>query len=189
MDNVPSLSAAKSLIRERRLQEAVAMLGRIIAQKSSESGEAAYCLAILYHSGSGVAKDLNQAEKFFLVAEEYGCRLATYRLGGMYYRRGEFKKAYDSFQSVAQDNPSAAYWAYRVLIADRLVDKDPDASRKHLNNAAAQGHVVAQRTLAIRYVLGREGFAKIPRGFVLYAKAIANIFRIVVVHDDKMKYE
>jgi TPR repeat protein len=189
MDNAPSLKTAKLLIRERRLQEAAAMLDRIIDQKSNESGEAAYSLGILYHSGGGVAKDLNEAEKFFLVAERYGNPLATYRLGGMYYRRGDFKKAYDSFRSVAQDNPSAAYWAYRVLIADRRVDKDPDASRKHLNNAAAQGHVVAQRTLAMRYVLGREGFAKIPCGFVLYAKAMVDIFRVVVIHDDKMKYE
>lgn len=189
MDKADSLTAAKLLLRERRLQEAVAMFDRIIDEKSNESAEAAYCQGILYHSGSGVPKDLDQAEKFFLVAERYGYPLASYRLGGMYYRRGDFKRAYDSFRSVAQDNPSAAYWAYRVLIADRRLDKDPDASIKHLNNAAAQGHVVAQRTLAIRHVLGREGLLKIPLGFVLYAKAVANIFKVVVIDNDKMKYE
>ncbi|HEX5315131.1 MAG TPA: hypothetical protein VFX22_00660, partial [Candidatus Kapabacteria bacterium] len=85
MDNAASLNAAKLLLRERRLQEAVAMFDRIIDEKSNESAEAAYCLGILYHSGSGVAKDLNEAEKYFLAAERYGYPLASYRLGGMYY--------------------------------------------------------------------------------------------------------
>jgi uncharacterized protein len=188
MNNVPSLSTAKSMLRQNQFQEAIAIFERITNEKSEDSAEAAYCLGIVHQSGSGVPKDANEAAKYYLKAEKFGYPMATYRLGGIYYRLGELQKAYDSFRSVAQSNPSAAYWAYRVLIVNRRLDSDPDASEKYLNSAAEQGHVVAQRDIAKRYISGKEGLQKIPYGLRLYARAVRRIFQ-VINKGEKMKYQ
>jgi|NitcycUWRROWE17A_1032939.scaffolds.fasta_scaffold00106_3 uncharacterized protein len=188
MNNVPSLGTAKSLLKENRFQEAIAIFERITNDQSKDSAEAAYCLGILYHSGNGVPKNVDEAAKYYLIAEQSGHPMATYRLGGIYHRLGELQKAYDSFRSVARSNPSAAFWSYRLLTTDRHLDSDPDASEKYLNSAAEQGHVRAQRIIAMRYILGEEGLLKIPYGLQLFFNVVRNAFR-VANKGEKMKYD
>ena len=188
MNNVSSLSTAKSLLKQNQFQDAIAIFERITNDKSEDSAEAAYCLGILHESGSGVPKDINKAARYYLMAGQSGYPMAAYRLGGIYYKLGELKKAYDSFRSVAQSNPSAAYWAYGLLMTNRQLDSDPDASEKYLSSAAEQGHVRAQRIIAMRYISGKEGLLKIPHGFRLFANLVRNTFR-VTNKGEKMKYQ
>jgi TPR repeat protein len=188
MNNTPSLSAAKDLVTERRYQEAKAIFERITNERSADSPEAAYCLGIIYQTGSGVPKNVDEAARYYLVAEQSGYPMATYRLGGIYHRRGDLQKAYVSFRSIAQSNPSAAYWAYRLLMIRSQLDSDPDAPAKYLNIAAEQGHVRAQRTIMMRYISGQEGLLKIPHGLRLLPKVVVDIFR-VTLKDEKMKYD
>jgi TPR repeat protein len=189
MNNSASLSAAKIMVKEDRFQEAKVVFERITNEKSIDSAEAAYCLGIIHHTGSGVTKNVDEAAKYFLIASQSGHAMATYRLGGIYYRRHELQKAYDSFQSVAQRIPAASYSAYRLLMTEKRLDSDPEASEKYLNSAAEQGHVLAQRTIAMRYVSGKEGLLKIPYGLALFAKAVSNIIRTVIIKNEKVKYE
>jgi TPR repeat protein len=188
MSDASSLSAAKNMLRTGRFPEAIAILERIINEKSMDSAEAAYCLAIVHHTGSGVSKNIGEAEKYYLIAEQYGHPLATWRLADFYYRRGELQKAYDSYRSIAQNIPSAAYWAYRLLTINRQLDSDSNASEKYLNSAVEQGHALAQRIVAVRYLSGKEGLLKIPYGLALFIQASFNIFR-VVLKGEKLKYE
>jgi TPR repeat protein len=188
MSDVSSLSAAKNMLRGQRFPEAIAIFERIINEKSMDSAEAAYCLAIVHHTGSGVPKSVGEAEKYYLIAEQYGHPLATWRLAGIYYSRGELQKSYNSYRSIAHNIPSAAYWAYQLLTIDNSLDDDSNASEEYLNSAADQSHALAQRIIAMRYVSGNEGLLKIPYGLALFIWATFNIFR-VVLKGEKLKYE
>jgi TPR repeat protein len=183
-----SLVKAKTMLRQKRFQEAIALLEKILDEKFEDYAEAAYCLGIIHHTGSGVPKSVDEAANYYLMVEQSGHPMATYRLGGIYFRRGELQKAYNSFRSVAQKNPSGAYWAYRVLKANAQIDSDPAARREYLYSAVEQGHVVAQRDIAIEYISGKEEWQKIPYGLFLYAKAMVRIAQAVNAHE-KMKYE
>src|SRR6266478_8524325 len=107
MNDTASLNAAKIMLREKRFQEAIAIFEAVANGKSDASAEAAYCLGIIYHSGEGAAANIVDATKYYLIAEQLGYSMATYRLGGVYNKRGEIPKAYESYQAVAQNNPSA----------------------------------------------------------------------------------
>jgi hypothetical protein len=61
--------------------------------------------------------------------------------------------------------------------------------RAESNSAAEQGHVLAERAIAMTYVSGRNGFLKIPYGLALYAKVVCDIIRVVAIKNEKMKYK
>ncbi len=165
MNDTSSLNAAKVMLREGQLQDAIAIFEQIISDNSDELVEAAYCLGILHQSGNGIAKNINEAKKYYLIAEKSGYVLATYRLGGIYYRSDEFQKAYVSYRAVAQKIPSAAYWAHRLLLANKHLDDDPGACETYLNSAAQQGHVLALRVISMEYLSGKRGLVKILVGY------------------------
>jgi TPR repeat protein len=189
MNSGSSLSAAKKMLHGKRFQWAAAIFERIANENSEDSAEAAYCLGIMHHTGSGVPGNVDEAAKYYLIAARSGHPMATYRLGHIYQERGDLLNAYDSFRSTAESIPSAAYWAYRLLSTDGKLDSDPDASEKYVNSAAKQGHVRAQRVIAIRYLSGKEGLLKMPYGLALYARLAHDIVRVVIIKNEKMKYE
>jgi TPR repeat protein len=188
MKDAPFLSVAKKLLRENRFQEAIVLFEKIVSDRTQYSAEAAYCLGIIHHTGNGVPKSVQDAEKYYLMAAQSGHAVAIFRLGRIYYDHGEFQKAYNLFKSAAKTNPSGAYWAYRVLSAHGQFDNDVNAGEEYLKSAAERGHVLAQRTLATRYIVGSKGVLKIPYGLLLYAKVVYNIIR-VINRGEKMKYE
>jgi uncharacterized protein len=188
MDSISRLNSAKIKVKQGQFQEAITLFEAIAKERSDASPEAAYCLAILYQSGSGLPVNLEEAIRYYSIAEQAGYSMATYRLAGIYQRRGEAHKAFNSYRSIAQINPSAAYWSYRLLVSDNLLDTDPQASDKYLNSAADQGHVLAQRDKSIKYALGKKGALKIPYGLYLFVKMAYNSFH-VTARGDKLRYE
>lgn len=188
MNDAPSLNTAKTLLKEKRYREATAILERVTNDNSEDSADAAYCLGIVHHLGGDVPKNVDEATKYYLMAAQSGHPMATYRLGFIYRERNELQKSYDSFRLIAQSNPSAAYWAYQLLSADNKLDSDPNASEKYLNSASEQGHVLAQKIIAMRYISGKEGLLKIPYGLRLFVKVVRNTFR-VTNKGEKLKYD
>jgi TPR repeat protein len=187
MNDTASLNAAKTMLREKRFQEAIATFEAVANGKSDASAEAAYCLGIIYHSGEGAPANIDDATQYYLIAEQSGYSMATYRLAGIYNKQCELQKAYDSYQTVAQNNPSAAYWAYRLLALDKNLDTNPNASDKYLNTAAERDHVLAQRIIAMKYISGRNGFLNVPYGLYLFLKMAWNAVR-VTSKGEKLKY-
>jgi TPR repeat protein len=177
------------MLREKRYEWARASFERLIGEDSCDKGEAAYCLAIMHHIGSGIQKSLDEAAKYYLVAKQQGHPMATYRLATIYEQRGELQNAYQLYCAAADTVPSAAYWAYRLLNRERILDDDPQAAEKYLNSAAEKGHVVAERTIAMRYLCGEAGLLKIPYGVALFCKALFHIIQVVIIKSEKMRYE
>lgn len=67
------------------------------------------------------------------------------------------------------------------------MDNPSDSSQFYLRLAAENGHVLAKRILAIRYMRGRVGLSNIPRGVIMHIRAVNNIIH-AVNYDDKIKY-
>jgi TPR repeat protein len=189
MNVSPSLNAAKNMLRERRFDWAAATFERLIREDSFDSGEAAYCLAIMHHTGSGVEKSIDEAAKYYLIASQHSHSMGAYRLAEIYQRRGKVQEAYSLYRAVADNVPSAAYWAYRLLLNDKNLDQDPKAIEKYLNSAAEQGHIKAKRVIAMRYLSGQNGIIKIPYGAALFCKMIFSGILTVIIKNQKMKYE
>jgi TPR repeat protein len=187
MNDTSSLNAAKKMLQEKRFQEAISNFERISKSASKDAPEAAYCLGMINQIGSGVPANIEEAKKHYLIAERSGYAMATYRLAVIYRDNGEPEKAYRSFQAIAHDNPSAAYWAHWLLQNNNRLDDDPHASERYLNSAAEQGHVLALRIIAMRFVSGNKGITKIPYGLKLFLKMSLNTRR-VVNRNEKLKY-
>lgn len=99
MSNSAVLSA-KKYAREKQFRWAAATFERIINQESRGSAEAAYCLGIMHHTGSGVPENVYEATRYYLNVKQYGHPMAIYRLGFIYHARRELQKTYDSFRSL-----------------------------------------------------------------------------------------
>ncbi|TAL83794.1 MAG: sel1 repeat family protein [Beijerinckiaceae bacterium] len=188
MDNgTISLNQAKRDLKQKKFSDALPVLERLVTAESKASGEAAYCLGILYQSGNGVPVNLERAKTYYSVAAEAGYLMGTYRLGGIYHEEGELGRAYQCYKAVANCNPSAAYWAFRIVTDNNDLDSDPNAPETFLSMAAEQGHVLAQRIIAMKYISGKNGFSKIPWGARLFVKMALATAR-AVNKDDKLKY-
>jgi len=189
MDGFLSLASAKNKLRDRQYEEATRMFEQILKRDMGGAAEAAYCLGIIYHTGSGVPKDVDEAERYYNLARHSGHTMATYRLAGIFQRRGDARKAYDFYRTIAPINPSASYWAYRMLAENESLDQAQDAGERYLSAAAEQGHVLAQRVVALKYASGKMGLVHVPLGIVMLARNAFNIIMTVAIRHDRMKYK
>jgi TPR repeat protein len=189
MNDAEQLRAAKDMVRANRFGEARAAFESLSKLDSIEGIDALYCLAIIHYTGSGVEKNSDEAIRYFILAHERGHLMASYQLAGIFEKTGELENAYKVYQWAAPHLPAAAYRAYLLLRANSRLDSDPNAREKYLVMAADQGHVLARRKMAVRVLLGREGWHKIPYGVFLVAKTTVNVFCAVVIKGDRLKYE
>jgi TPR repeat protein len=190
MIDAPSLRKARAMLREKKFQEAIAVFERLIDDRSEDGFVAAYSLGIVHELGAGVPASEDKAIEHFLFAERSGrVPMATYQLARIYMKRGEIQKAYDSYRIIARTNPSAAYRAYRLLVTNKRLDIDPGASDRYLESAADQGHVLAQRLIALNFLKGKKGVLNIPHGVKMFVEVVFNIFRVVVMTQEKLKYQ
>jgi TPR repeat protein len=180
----PKFLEPKRLLEAGQTREAIDVYERLLAEGGEHVSDAAYSLGIIYHSGIGVPEDSNKAHEYYRKAEHLGNAMATYRLGSLHHREGDTEQALKSFEKVAETNPSAAYWAYRIH-AQR---SDGQAnSAKYLTLAAGQGHILAARIVAVGFARGDHGIDKIPRGIFMYARSIASATK-ALWRKDKLKY-
>ncbi|MGB7035254.1 MAG: hypothetical protein WBD71_06985 [Xanthobacteraceae bacterium] len=81
-----ALLSAKKYAREKQFRWAAATFERIINQESRDSAEAAYCLGIMHHTGSGVPENVYEA------ASNMGTRWLFTASGLSITRVASFKK-------------------------------------------------------------------------------------------------
>lgn len=181
------LNNAKTLLKNKNYHEAISAFDNIVASDSACVGEAAYCLGIIYQSGEAAPKDIKRAEAYYRIADERSYAMAAYRLGGIYNNNCMYADAFVFFKKIAENNPSAAYWAYRLIVDKKIPNHEEDIN-VYLELAAAQGHILAERALAFRYICGRKGIRNIPKGFFRYVKMARNAAN-VINSGDKLKYQ
>lgn len=119
-----------------------------------------------FQTGTGVAADQAQAERWYRLSFEGGCQQAQLRLGSIYTRRREFEQCEKIYEVGAREDwaPALYYLAWAKLrqpkTPERLV-----AARNLLEQAAALGDLGAEMDLVVLMSRGRFGLRLIPRGF------------------------
>ena len=183
----PSLVQAKELLKSGKFKEAIDIYQSLLAERSDGAAEAAYNLGIVYQVGSGVNVNIAEAEKYYRLADSLGYKMATYRIANLLFKSGNIDEALLFYEKIAESNPSAAYWSYRILNKKNTVNDRAVFVDHYLELAANQGHVLAQRAIAMNFLKGEKGIFKIPLGVKLYINTLVNMTR-VVKRDDKLKY-
>jgi TPR repeat protein len=181
------LDTAQRATHAGSYSEAIPTFRRLTENESIIGGEAAYCLAVLYETGSGVVQSSDEAERLFAQSETYGYSPATYQLAGYSLRKGQLKDALERYRSVAEQNPSAAYWVYRLLAENPELRTETNEEQLYLKLAVKQGHLMARKALLLAKIKGRHGITAIPSGVAGLLPLYRAMFR-AVKDRDKSKF-
>jgi hypothetical protein len=185
VENLGRLNSVRRHIHEGQIDEGIKQCLELVELGSAEAQD---YLGILYCVGIGVPKDRAKAEYYFLLSHNRGYAMGTYHLAGEYQRESKTKEALELHKSIAEINPSAAYWAFRDL--ETLALENDELNReadKYLRLASQMGHAQANKTIAIRTIKGNYGLIKIPYGIYLLVKAIVFGVRSVT-KGERFKY-
>lgn len=164
MIETSDLALAQKAFRDGNCEQALPIFLKIMNSESNDKAMAAYCLGIIFETGEGVVADDRKAEEYYLISEKAGYQMATYRIGSILHRRGEFEGSFEKFGMIADMNPSAAYWAYR-LRKDLPVLFEQEPTYDYFRSLAIrQGHLLAKRDEAKERAFGAKGISKIPGG-------------------------
>ncbi len=185
MEDISRLNSARRHLHQGRVAEAIREYMELAHQGSAE---AAYCLGNLYQSGRSVPKDLRKTEDYFKLSHDRGYAIATYHLAGVYWYESKLQEALTLYKSIANKNPSAAFWAFRCLKRLALGRKElEEEAQKYLIQAKNMGHIEALRIVSIQTAMGKYGLSKIPTGIVQLF-SVAAVAQQSMRNGDRMKY-
>jgi TPR repeat protein len=143
-------------------------------------GTAGYMLK----NGTGIARDLVQAEEWYLRAYRAGSDYALIWLGHLYLESNRLEKATEVFRAGVDRGfaPAMYYLAWSYWKSGDWPQKRDDAMSL-LQRGAAAGDLVAQRFLVSSMLRGRFGLRRVPAGFRLLSE-IAND-EAKIIEDDQ----
>ena len=144
-ENRAEIERAVSLVESKKYKEAFSLF-----EKMAEAGdpEAQHNLALLYRTGKGVEKNLEQSGHWFRKAADQGVSDAQYYLGYM-YDTGEGVKqnrkyAYVWYRKAAEQGHGLAQINLGILYANGLgIQQDIEQAYLWFHVAAAQGYKAA----------------------------------------------
>ncbi len=122
-------------------------------------------LGWMYHTGTGVDKDLDKAKQYYQQAADSGSPIARHYLGTLYRAKGSFNDALHWFELAAKDGylPSI-YWAGSMYLLGEGISQDVKKAEIYLRTATEKGHVYARRDLALALIKGSFGHREIVKG-------------------------
>ncbi len=119
-------------------------------------------LGYAYEMGFGVARDLQEAKKWYEMAYEKGSALALTQLGGLYFQQRNYAAAEQIFsRGVLMNDISSMYWLARIYLnnGEKLSE-----TLNLLERATDNGHIYAERALGGLLLSGRFGIIGMIRG-------------------------
>lgn len=132
------------------------------------SAWSAMLLGHAYQQGRGIMPDSVEAERWYRLAIERGCRQAQLRLGRIYQSRGDLVAAEQIYMLGAGERWAPAMYRLALLkLGQAHTSAKLNEARGLLEQAAAQGDLAAQMHLARLMARGRFGWWRIPRGLRL----------------------
>ena len=125
---------------------------QIETKAENEDPEAQYNLGNMYYFGTGVAKDYNEAVKWYRKAAEQGLAQAQNNLGFMYNKgygvAKDYNEAFKWWRKAAEQGDAKAQCNLGVMYdTGEGVAKDYNEAVKWFRKAAEQGHAQAQEAL------------------------------------------
>jgi len=182
-----ALARAKELLLKEKFRAAVAIYNEVIEGGSRWHANgpcmAAVSLGIAF-GAEGPHQDMIASEKYYLLAEELGSPLATYYLAGRHHRNGNVGEALKRYRAIAEEDASAAYWAYRILDADEGLRTTPGEHQYFRQIAIRNGHLLARRDEVRERILGRRGAWQVPGGIADYFRLYLSAYRAAKAEED-----
>ena len=138
----------------------------------------------MLENGTGIARDLVQAEEWYLRAHGAGSDYALIWLGLLYLETNRHEKAQDIFRTGVGRGfaPAMYHLAFSYWKSGDWLQKRNEAMSL-LQRGATAGDLGAQRFLVASMLRGRFGFWHVTAGFRLLSK-VAND-EAKVIEDDK----
>ncbi|MCV3766935.1 tetratricopeptide repeat protein [Rhizobium sp. TRM95796] len=167
---------ALELINSGAGEEAVKIYEAIGRSNHELYGASNYKIGSIYQNGKGVTPNLELALHFYEKAEQQGLKVASYSLGVVRQERKDYSKALEHFRSVADLNPSAAYWCYRILLNYPDLRSSENEELYYLDLACSLGHLVAKRAYARICLTGQRGLIDFLYGAMIYIRFPFELF-------------
>ncbi|MBI1907042.1 MAG: sel1 repeat family protein [Rhodocyclales bacterium] len=159
-----------SLIQEERYEEAFKVL-----QPIAERGSKYACLYLgwLYQTGLGVVQSQEHAEKWYRKVADTGLPSGQHYLGNLLRNLQRFREAVIWYErAAAAGYLPAIYRLGRSYEIGQGTSKDELKAKQYLQEAAAKGHLFAQRDVAVLMLKGRFGYLRMPLGAVNFLSTV-----------------
>jgi len=127
-------------------------------------------IAESYFKGEGNTKDYEKAIEYFTKAAKFEYPPAQYKLGLIYYEKGEYKKAGDwIYKAAKQGLPSAQYRMAKLFLMEQY--RRVDQAIFWFEKAASQGYAEAYMELASLYHKSDQDLYDSDKAIQSYNKA------------------
>lgn len=127
----------------------------------------------MYHSGSGVNQNLEEAERWYKKAAETNSPEGQFYLGTLYRSKGKYLQAIEWLEKAAdQKYAPALYRLGKMYDNGEGANKNHDKAYGYFEEAAKMGHVFAQREVAVKMIKGHHGVLNILKGFFMFVKLV-----------------
>jgi TPR repeat protein len=168
------LKRAAGLVTEGKY-EAAAQIYRSLA--SGECLTAQLMLGWMLETGRGVGQDLASARSWYKMVADAGSPEGLFYLGALELRHHRYQEALESLEMAASQHYMPALYLLGLMfdVGDG-VSVDHQKAYRFYEQAAAMGHLFAERAIAVGMIKGRQGLMQRPKGIYLLAKAISTAF-------------
>ena len=122
-----------------------------------------------------------QAGQWFEWAANTGSVQGTYGVFAVRFHQGRYTEAKDCAERAAsQGYTPAIYNLGRLYEAGKGVSVDRKKALEYLERAAAQGHLLAKRQIAVSLLKGHRGVIRMPLGLLMWFKVVWSMVREVI---------
>ncbi len=171
---------AKSLYRSRRYREAL-QIYLSLASRDSANGELLLHIGSMYYKGLGTSKNPEEAEQWIRRAVELGSPAAQYYLAAIRSHQASYGETIELLERAAALAYAPAIYRLGVVYElGQTVARDRVKAHELFASAAAMGHVLAQRQIAVSLMRGERGLLLIPKGLLMIVKVLVNFIRLYV---------
>jgi TPR repeat protein len=169
---------ARFFYSQGRYGEALALY-RDLAEDYPHHGDLLAFIGQMHLRGLGTGANRDEAVLWYQRAADAGSPDSCVFLAGVYFKQGRRDEARRLLERAAETNYlPALYYLGRTYELGNGVPIDIGRAYRYFAQAAAKGHVFAQRQLAVRLIRGREGFVGRLRGLRIFAATLLNAFTI-----------
>jgi len=148
-------------------------------------------LGLMYNFGSGVAKDIKLALKYYTKAANNGLAIAMFNLGSIYYHGTETnrncKLSLEWWIKGSSLNNARCMHGLGILYENGIeVDINLELAKQYYEQAAAGNHIAGLFQLALLYEHGKGVEQDYSRAFELYKKTVDLGEKDAIVHVGQM---
>jgi TPR repeat protein len=162
------LETARRLYEAKNYREALDIYRSLAERETPVQGEIFMHLGRMFERGQGTPADLAQAGQWFERAANTGSAVGTYAVFAIRFREGRYTEAKDWLERAAnQGYTPAIYYLGRLYESGKGVGVDRKKAHEYFERAAAQGHLLAKRQIAVSLLKGEHGLIRVPRGLLM----------------------